>query len=311
MIDVALPSRYVGAMWGLAVGDALAQPFLGRDVVGTSEYSRRVASSTHLTWTAVTDATLGLATSLVTCGGLDVDHLRTELGRRRQSGAWRGYEVHVDPGHQAGLSTRTAVGRVWGLHARQDATAAIRSVPAGLVGAPYVGRASGLARAQAGDAHDDPGVADSAALLAAAVCTLSHTVPGTLDPVAWVRMLSDHVITDEFQRALAGTERWVSGREHPSPGDLAEAFAALPTSYGVVLAIVCFLRHPDSLPEAVRAAVLTGQATTGAAAMAGAMAGAYLGSSAVPAHLVGRLEQAETIRELARDLHALTPSVAA
>jgi ADP-ribosylglycohydrolase len=310
-MEVSLPSRYVGAMLGLAVGDALAQPFVGRGVVSPAEYARRLTSVAPLTWTAVTDATLGVASSVRDREGLDLDHLEDELARRRRRGAWRGYEVHVDPGHRDGLSARTAARQVWGDRASQDATAAVRSVPVGLLGAPFVGRASGLARQQAEGAHEDPRVVDSAALLATAVCSLSHTAPHTLSRLAWLTMLGEHVATDGFRQALLMAERWVTGQEHPSQDDVTGTFDALPVHYGVVLALVCFLRHSDDLPEAIRAAVLAGHATTGAAAMTGALAGAYLGAQAVPSRLVERLEDADTIRGLARDLHRLSIAVGA
>ena len=66
--------------------------------------------------------------------------------------------------------------------------------------------------------------------------------------------------------------------------------SSLPAHESVVTAIACFAAAPDNYTEVISSAITLCDDTDTFAAMAGGICGAYAGASAVPPHLLGRLE---------------------
>ncbi|HUF41824.1 MAG TPA: ADP-ribosylglycohydrolase family protein, partial [Verrucomicrobiae bacterium] len=83
-------------------------------------------------------------------------------------------------------------------------------------------------------------------------------------------------------------------------GNGIEAHQAVPA------ALCSFLKHPTSLPEALRFAISLGGDTDTIASMTGALSGAYLGESAIPLYWLKKLEAADRIAHLADALLDLT-----
>ena len=115
-----------------------------------------------------------------------------------------------------------------------------------------------------------------------------------------LRACADHVSTPRIRRALEAAE---AACRVPDPwaaaGVTGNGIAADEAVAATLCAALPRLADPVA---AVTFAVRMGGDTDTVAAMAGSVAGAYAGASALPGHLLGRLEQAERIAETGRRL---------
>jgi poly(ADP-ribose) glycohydrolase ARH3 len=70
----------------------------------------------------------------------------------------------------------------------------------------------------------------------------------------------------------------------------------------VPFAIYCFVRYPRSFEDCLDCAIMHGGDRDTLGAMAGAISGAYLGAEAIPSGWRRKLENRQTIEELALEL---------
>jgi poly(ADP-ribose) glycohydrolase ARH3 len=303
MDTTGLTDRWRGALLGTALGDAVGAPVEGRARVEPDEVERWLAADEPLIWTDDTAMTIGLARSLIRCGGeVDPQQLGDTFAAAYRQQPWRGYGAGP-PGIFAAAERGTpyleAAAALFDGSGSFGNGAAMRAAPAAVVGHPDLATVGRLARAQARVTHAHPLGQDGAALLAMAVAAVADR----LDATGAVAGAVDQLETAQM-RTAADAAVGLAGTDDPQAvartvGNGIAAVEAVPA------AIAAFLGGPDE-PEAVLVrAVTIGGDTDTIAAMAGALAGARVGASHLPAPLLDRLEARDELITLADDLAGL------
>lgn len=293
-----------GCLLGLALGDALGAPYegaptsdrrLGGKALGIRRDQRGV-----LRWTDDTQMALDIAESLAECGGLDQDRLAQRFAA--SFCPTRGYG-----GGAARLLSLIGAGEDW-----RKANRAV--FPDGSFGngaamrAPVLGvyfqqreERIAAARQTAEITHAHPLGIEGAVLIAeAAHCALLGEP--ALDAVKHVREVCEQ---QPFVQRLELVRTWMSGGDHPNPGELArvlgngiEAVEAAPA------AAYIGLRFGEAAFEDLMACVIdVGGDVDTIGAMAGGIWGARNGASRLPLDAVRRLEQIDRLEKAAMALY--------
>ncbi|HSI32528.1 MAG TPA: ADP-ribosylglycohydrolase family protein [Tepidisphaeraceae bacterium] len=173
---------------------------------------------------------------------------------------------------------------------------AMRVGPIGLVFHDDVERAAGVATESSRTTHSHPLAIQGAALQAVMVATA--VTQGTFAAGKYLERARERLArfaellwdTTPFDRALNEIERGLAAGAPRAA--MADVLGTDVTAHGSVpFALYCFMRHPDSYADVIRAAVFAGGDTDTIACMAGAISGAFLGREAIPQEWV------EAIRE--------------
>ncbi len=275
-----LESRFLGSLLGLALGDALGARHEGGRPGMTLDVGPDL-----LRWTDDTEMALGLAQSLADHHGLDEDH----LARTWAEGAdfTRGYG-----GGARRLLERIRQGADWRSSVRAlfpegsyGNGAAMRAAPIGLF---YADPAEPAARA-AGITHAHPLGIEGGVLIARAV---RMALEGPLDLPA----LQASCTTPEFRERLA-----IAGTDLSADEVRQRLGAGVEAHRSATTAVHVAHRFREFLPM-IRFVVSLGGDVDTIGAMAGGIFGAREGVEALPADLLGRLEERELIEARARAL---------
>ncbi|MDH3451320.1 MAG: ADP-ribosylglycohydrolase family protein [Gammaproteobacteria bacterium] len=292
--------RVLGAVLGLALGDAFGAPHEGGvleralwAVLGTRNGKRR--------WTDDTQMTIDVIESLLACRHIDQD----DLARRfAQSYRWsRGY----GPG-AANVLKRIRNGVYW-------ESAALAAFPGGSFGnggamrAPVVGLfyaadsdddLAGAASDVAAITHAHPLGREGAMLIALATATAFNDV-GSLEIITRLRHRCE---SREYAERIGKAGAWLERGDIISPRRLAAelgngiaAIASCPTAVYVALA---FRERP--FDELLEFTIAMGGDVDTIAAMASAIWGAARGFSQLPRARLQQLEQQERLERLAQAL---------
>ena len=296
-----LQRKFCGCLVGLAIGDALGAPFEGRWWVSGSEVHAAARRRSVLRYTDDTHMALGVAESLVACGGFDGRHMAETFVRNFEREPWRGY----GPGPPR-IFRRIKLGAPWD-RAAEDIYpggsfgngAAMRAAPVGLFYYRDPDRLREVAHLSARITHAHPLGKEGAALQAYAVAVAAVCGPSgsPADVLNELKAFAVHQVyrakLEQVQDLLrSGDKSEVAARL----GNGVEAFESVPT------AVCCALRHPESFEDAVvEAASLGGDADT-IASMTGAISGAWLGIEAIPGEWVEKLENRDYVEYLAHRL---------
>lgn len=295
--------RAVGALLGLAVGDALGAPVEGvaaseldgghREMTGGGPSALRPGQTTGDTAMA-----LALGSSLVSLGGYDEDAaLRAYVEWYRADPP--GMSEHMRQvlgGIDGGADAYRAAS---GLHFSGEVTsgngAVMRTTPLGIA---FAGREDALRDATVVDAgltHFDP-LAGKVALLHNQVVSWA-LVGGS--QLAWDRLKNpewlDDRIEDVVHPAISGVLGYATALSRSESGSALAAIA---------IALGAFFNADDFEGGLVWAVNLGGDADTNGA-VTGALLGARLGASAIPARWLEALEGREEIEALGRQLAAM------
>ena len=295
--------RFVGALLGTFVGDALGMPYEGW--IGTfnpGEMARGV-------YTDDTQMMIGVAESLVACGGFDgADMARRfvenfDFRRGYGAGAFR-----VIDRLAAGQSWNQAGEGLFGTGSFGNGSA-MRIAPIGLFYQNNEEKLHEAARLSSIISHTHPLGKQGAMLQAYAVAlALQYGMTGKLDTGQMIRKLWDFlpVGPDVFRYKLAAMNHLLT--ENPSRGAVIgklgngiRSFESVPT------AVYSFLSHPESFEDAVVYAVSLGGDADTIGAMTGAIAGAYHGYQGIPSRWLEKLENGakgrDYVIDLAKDLY--------
>jgi len=291
-------ARFRGCLLGLAVGDALGAPFEGRTRVDPPAFDRWADAPQPLRWTDDTAMSVGVAQSLVECRGFDGAHMAETLAGVYEAEPWRGYgsgPPEVFAALRRGAAWTEAAAGLFGGDGSFGNGGAMRAAPVGLVAADRA-EAVRLAHDQAAITHAHALGRQGAAVQAVAVAWAAQA-PGDADPRGVLGEVRSAATAPPLVAAL---DRLAALGPDASPTSVAAALGnGVAAVEAVPAALAAFLRHPRSLPEVVRTAVLIGGDTDTVAAMAGAVAGALLGEHAVPDRWRTRLEGADHLVALA------------
>ncbi|HKC75460.1 MAG TPA: ADP-ribosylglycohydrolase family protein, partial [Chloroflexota bacterium] len=314
-------TRFIGALLGGAMGDALGRPPGGRspDTIRacdgrlTDDHHRHGRRSGPMGTTADdTHVTMCVAECMVANGFLDPEDLARRFVARLPAGGGNGRATTV-------VVERPRDGEPWYRVAETSSGTgtARRAAPIGLVRWNDPARLRTEAILSTLPAPCEPmGVAGAVAMAAATAFVVAR------QPDEWT---VDELIT-AIQGAIAGLEPGplperrdppILSALHDRIGELpgllsrspAEVFAWLSNGAhvleGVPAALYCFLRSPDDVDKMLLLAVNAGYDADGVAAMAGTLAGAVGGMEALPARLLHALEYRERLTELAGALYRL------
>ena len=301
----SLQDRFVAALLGHALGDAIGAPFEGlsaeaiaRDLGGARNRISLPPRET-LCYTDDTQMLIGVAECLVVCGRVDAQVLlqrfvaNFEVARGYGQGVRQLIEAAAAGADAEGLATLVFPGGSYGNGA------AMRATPVGLLFHKDVDKVVREARRSALPTHGHPLGVEGAVLFAAAVAICLRDVP--FERNAFFSELGSLAVEEEYQWQLRTAARL-------SPSDRIPFGSSLPAHRSVVSALCCFANHPDSFLDAVITAVSLGDDTDTLAGMAGALVGARHGTSALPTAHLAQLENkgkgVDYLRGLAINLHA-------
>lgn len=295
--------KAVGALLGLAVGDALGAPVEGvgpddldgghTEMTGGGLYGLRPGQGT-----GDTDMALRLATSLVEVAGYDEDRvLASYVGwYRDEPPGMTDHMRRVLGTVEAGTDAYRATSQV---HFDGEVTsgngAVMRTTP---IGVAFAGREGALRDATLADAaltHFDP-LAGKVALLHNQV--LSWVLTGGPD-LAYAQLKDPEWLDDRIEDvvipAVAGVLGYAVALSREESGSALASIA---------IALAAFFNADDFEKGLVWAVNLGGDADTNGA-ITGALLGARLGASAIPERWLGTLERREELEGLGRQLAAL------
>lgn len=303
MEKVDLQSKFVGAMLGSALGDAigeLAFRFHDRDSL-----EEAVGKINTLSYTDDTAMAIGLAESIVRKGKIDQEDIGTTFSKNFEREPWRGYASGPPTvfymAKQSGMAFVDAARRLYGGDGSYGNGAAMRITPVGLFyyDDPDLYDKS-VATAEVTHAH--PIGKDGAALQSIAVASAVK-----LDPV-------DRFDTEKFLILLFQSSKTSQVREKM---ELVSQLLSRDKDAGIVahdvgqsvaihesmpFAIYSFLRYPKNFKECLYCSVLNGGDRDTLGAMACGISGAYLGVEAIPEDWLMKLENREYIEKLAMEL---------
>ncbi|MBA7493714.1 ADP-ribosylarginine hydrolase Tri1 [subsurface metagenome] len=306
MIKQALKSKFLGALVGTGVGDALGAPFEGWRKVRLEEIEEVVKIRKVLTYTDDTHMMIGVAESLIRARGFDGEDMAHTFIRNYELEPFRGYGPRPPR-----IFRLIKAGAAWDEAAQElypggsyGNGSAMRIAPIGVFyhNDPEVLREVAYKSSQITHAHNLG--KEGAALQAYAIGLATNLEPrlafGRDDFLArLINYIQDEVYQRKLSRIKGLLDEPDKARVDIELGNGIEAFNSVPT------AIYSFLTQPDSFAQAVLHAVSLGGDTDTIGAMTGAISGAYLGIESIPDSWKGKLENRFYIEELAERLWSL------
>jgi poly(ADP-ribose) glycohydrolase ARH3 len=291
--------RFVGSLLGLALADAMGAKFEGGFFGGLIWKALGGERGGLLRWTDDTDMAVGLAQSLVECGGLDPDHLARRWAERMD---WtRGY----GPGARkllkhirSGADWRTANRSVFPGGSFGNG-GGMRAAPLGLYFHGDAGELLRAAETATSITHAHPLGLEAGKLIARAVALV---LEGPFDPDRFLGALHDVCTLEEYRTRIQTARSWL-GTDPAYPEVRKELGVTIRAHESAVTAVHAFVKHHDDFMALVEYVIRLGGDTDTIGAMAGGIFGALRGTAALPPNELARLESREFIEDLARRLH--------
>jgi poly(ADP-ribose) glycohydrolase ARH3 len=299
-----LKSKFLGALVGTGVGDAVGAGFEGWHAA-EAEMVKAVADEREvLMYTDDTHMMIGMAESLVAREGFDGEHMALTFMRNYEREPWRGYgpgPPHIFRMIRAGEAWNKAAEKVYPGGSFGNGSA-MRIAPVGVFYHDDLAMLKDVAYKSSQITHSHELGKEGAALQACAVALAVSLEPAAaFDPEEFLAKLGRFVQHEVYKQKLENIGELLGktdrARVVAELGNGIEAFNSVPT------AIYSFLSHPHSFEESILFAVSLGGDTDTIAAMTGAISGAYLGVDAVPDEWRNKLENRLYIEELAEKLY--------
>jgi poly(ADP-ribose) glycohydrolase ARH3 len=298
-----LTSKYLGAMVGSALGDAIGELAFRN----SEEESLRalVDQMEELIYTDDTAMAIGLADSIIKKKGIDQQHLGDTFCQNYYREPWRGYAsgppTLFSLVRRSGISYVEAARSLFGGSGSFGNGAAMRIVAVGL----FFHRSDDLyerASASAEVTHAHPVGKDGAAVLASAISQALKLDPEESFPFkSFAQELIHFARTPEIREKMTLVQELIL-RQVPPDIASRELGHSVAVDESMPFAIYCFLRHPKSFEDCLFCAVLNGGDRDTLGAMACAISGACLGIEAIPDAWCKKLENRGVIEGLASSL---------
>lgn len=304
MDAAVLKGKFLGALVGTAVGDAVGAGFEGRRVAEDEAIEWAADRREILAYTDDTHMMIGMAEALVQKEGFDGEHMARVFIRNYETEPWRGY----GPG-PPNVFRMIRAGEAWDKASEKlyhggsyGNGSAMRIAPLAVFYRNDLTMLKEVAYRSSQITHSHVLGKEGAALQAYAVALASGSEPGkAFDSQEFLSRLGELIQHETYRKKLESATRLLGAADKSKVvaelGNSVEAFNSVPT------AIYSFLHHPDSFKEAILFAISLGGDTDTIAAMTGAIAGAYLGADGVPNKWRMKLENREYIEELAAVLY--------
>ncbi len=313
-----LQDKFLGAIVGTAVGDALGAPFEGcsrRTLLGLSgvgETYRSIYNYPLGQYTDDTQLTLVIAESIIECRKVDGANIA-----KRLAGLWQTGEIVG-----AGASCAEAAGNILrGVHWQVAGTAighagngaAMRVSPVGLW--HYNNPADILKRDAVKSGiitHKDARATAGAVVIA--FCVAYATLQKQLDANDLISRLADLTgdLSPEFSGYIRHLSTWLNMPEEEARFEIAAAgwrkaeakldFISPFVMPTVLICLYYFLKNPADFCGNIKKVILAGGDVDTTAAITGALSGAYAGIGAIPKTLVAGVLNSQYIRQVARKL---------
>jgi poly(ADP-ribose) glycohydrolase ARH3 len=298
-------SRFKGAILGTAVGDALGRCFEGSALTDPERIKEIAFTQPELRFTDDTQMTMGVASSLIECGGFNGEHMARIFAKNYEP--FRGYGWSTSR-----ILQRIKQGEPWDLPAKEafggegsyGNGSAMRAAPIGLLYHQDLAEVRKIAEASSAITHTHPLGTEGAVLQALAVALAVQVESEEFSTDDFLEKLSELVKEEIYLQKLGKLEELLDRKAPPSEvvrelGNGIEAFNSVPT------AIYSFLVSPKSFKGAVLGAVGLGGDADTIGAMTGAIAGALNGVDALPSNWLEKLEKRRDLEGLANDLFLL------
>jgi len=303
MIEQALKSKFLGALVGTGVGDALGAPFEGWPWVKPEVVEAVTEKRKVLTYTDDTHMMIGVAESLVRIGGFNGEDMAQTFVRNYELEPFRGYgpgPPHIFRLIRAGAPWDEVAQRLYHGGSYGNGSA-MRIAPIGVLYHHNLIVLGEVAYKSSQITHAHRLGKEGAALQAYAIALATNLEPlGAFDRGDFLAKLINYVREGVYREKLNRIEGLLSqpdkGKVITELGNGIEAFNSVTT------AIYCFLSQPRSFAQAVLHAISLGGDTDTIGAMTGAISGAYLGIESIPDRWEVKLENRLYIRELASKL---------
>lgn len=300
-----LHAKYVGAMLGAALGDAIGE--LAFQATGREALLARLEQAPQLRYTDDTVMTLIVAEHLIEYGDIQPQILGHQFREHYHREPWRGYGESTR--YIFSLVENEGIGYIDAalrLHSGAGSFgngAAMRVAPVAL----YYHHSAELrdkVAAASRITHGHPVAIDAATVLA---LTLSRLLglnsQRPFSPHALIAELTENAHSGQIRDKLEQIPSLLdSGLPHTQVANILGHGTAAHES--LPFALYCFLIHPHEFMECVLCAVLNGGVRDTLGTMAGAVAGALLGGEALPKSWLAKLENRQHIETLARELAA-------
>lgn len=296
------PSRFVGALLGGAMGDAVGFPYEGTVPPYRPIRPLDYPSSGDGLISDDTELTMALTECLLSQGWLDPNDWAARLVRWLPGGTGKGratiegvsrLAAHI-PWYRAGVRS-------------SGNGAAMRVAPIGLLrwNCPPLRRAEALLSAL--PTHHDAMAAASAVMMAEAVAYLVVRPVGSVDPELFVETMVRSALGMEqpqAERRNPASRTTLVDRMREVPGRLGDGPTTAVRDYfysgayvleSLPTAVWCFLRHPQEPDAALAEALAVSRDADTVAALTGTFAGALNGAAALPQALVPGLKGRQDI----------------
>jgi poly(ADP-ribose) glycohydrolase ARH3 len=310
--DTEIKDRFIGALIGTFVGDALGAPYEGHDWKWIAERTiefRDMIRGRYAVYTDDTQMMIGIAESLVACGGFDgADMARRFVENFEPARGYGGGAFQVISNLSAGQPWNQAGVGLFGNGSYGNGSA-MRIAPVGVFYHDDEEKLREIALLSSSITHTHPLGKQGAMLQAYAVSrALGYGLTGDLDTGQMILKLRNFLPEDAdvFRSKLVHTEQLLG--ENPLPHEVVRSLGNGVESFeSVATAIYSFLSHQKSFRKAVVYAVNLGGDTDTIGAMTGAIAGAYHGYQRIPSRWLDKLENGtkgrDYVIQLAGDLY--------
>lgn len=305
MNQSVLKSKFIGALIGTAIGDAIGMPYEGlthQEVNATCTLPLEMQDGrlSKGSYTDDTELAIGIAESLITNKGLvDKNHILQRFIENFDRK--RGYGF----GTISILQKKANAATLFGTGSYGNG-AAMRIAPISLV---YYDTPTNLYEAVAKCSeitHAHVLGIEGAQIQAHAIAVALRSIQSThsLDATEFVNEIMGIAKQDVYKQKLHKILNLLNEKgDHQlvidELGNGVEAFNSVPS------AVYSFLSNLNSFEDAVTYAVCLGKDTDTIAAMTGAIAGAYLGVEAIPSEWIDCLENKDFIKNLAERIFHL------
>jgi len=306
MIKQVLKSKFLGALIGTGVGDALGAPFEGWSKVKLEKIEEVAKRREVLTYTDDTHMMIGVAESLIRTRGFDGENMTQTFVKNYELEPFRGY----GPGPPR-IFRLIRAGKAWDKAAQElyhggsyGNGSAMRVAPIGVFYYDNPEILREVAHKSSQITHTHTLGKEGAAVQAYAIGLATNLEPPlAVDQDDFLAKLinytQDRVYKEKLNRIKGLLVEPDKARVTIELGNGIEAFNSVPT------AIYSFLAQPGSFTQAVLYAISLGGDTDTIGAMTGAISGAYLGIESIPNSWKGKLENGFYIEELAERLWSL------
>jgi len=306
VIKQVLKSKFLGALIGTGIGDALGAPFEGWSKVKLEKIEEVAERREVLTYTDDTHMMIGVAESLIRTRGFDGENMTQTFVKNYELEPFRGY----GPGPPR-IFRLIRSGKAWDKAAQElyhggsyGNGSAMRVAPIGVLYYDNPEILREVAHKSSQITHTHTLGKEGAAVQAYAIGLATNLEPPlAVDQHDFLAKLinytQDRVYKEKLNRIKGLLVEPDKARVTIELGNGIEAFNSVPT------AIYSFLAQPDSFTQAVLYAISLGGDTDTIGAMTGAISGAYLGIESIPNSWKGKLENGFYIEELAERLWSL------